>query len=466
MEGKKLTSSISDFFKAIGNGIKGFIEGFTKGDIITKLSYIIMGFGSIGRKQFIKGFFFLALQILYILFMVNSGIYYLSMLPSLGKNTQGEIWDEAAQIFRISQGDNSMLLLLFGVSVILVSIMMLFFYVWQTKIAYRNQKLLENNQKLPSFKDDVNDMFDKNFSATILFFPMLLTILFTVVPLIFMILMAFTNFDKNHQPPGNLFTWVGLTNFKNVFGGNPLWSTTFTRLFVWTIIWAIFATFLNYILGMLLAIIINKKGIKLKKFWRTIFILTIAVPQFVSLMLMSRLLHDQGALNVLLKQLGLISDFIPFLSDPFVAKVTVIVVNIWVGIPYTMLITSGVLMNIPEDLYEASKLDGANPVQQFIYITLPYMLHVTTPYLITQFVGNINNFNVIFLLSGGGPLSLKLYQAGETDLLVTWLYKLTVNEQNYSLASTIGILIFVIVSTISLIVYNNTSAVKQEDDFS
>ena len=217
---------------------------------------------------------------------------------------------------------------------------------------------------------------------------------------------------------------------------------------------------------MLLAIIINKKGIKLKKFWRTIFILTIAVPQFVSLMLMSRLLHDQGALNVLLKQLGLISDFIPFLSDPFVAKVTVIVVNIWVGIPYTMLITSGVLMNIPEDLYEASKLDGANPVQQFIYITLPYMLHVTTPYLITQFVGNINNFNVIFLLSGGGPLSLKLYQAGETDLLVTWLYKLTVNEQNYSLASTIGILIFVIVSTISLIVYNNTSAVKQEDDFS
>ena len=94
------------------------------------------------------------------------------------------------------------------------------------------------------------------------------------------------------------------------------------------------------------------------------------------------------------------------------------------------------------------------------------MLHVTTPYLITQFVGNINNFNVIYLLSAGGPLSLNLYQAGETDLLVTWLYKLTVNEQNYSLASTIGIIIFVVVSVISLVVYNNTSAIKSEDEFS
>lgn len=192
---------------------------------------------------------------------------------------------------------------------------------------------------------------------------------------------------------------------------------------------------------------------------------TIAVPQFVSLMLMSKLLHDQGAVNVFLRQLGLISDFIPFLSDPFVAKVTIIIVNLWVGIPYTMLITSGVLLNIPSDIYEASKLDGANAYKQFFYITLPYMLHVTAPYLITQFVGNINNFNVIYLLTGGGPNSLKLYQAGETDLLVTWLYKLTVNEQNYSLASTIGIIIFVIVSVVSLLIYNNISATKKEGDF-
>ncbi|NLC96902.1 MAG: sugar ABC transporter permease [Erysipelotrichaceae bacterium] len=425
-----------------------------------------MGFGSIARKQYIKGFLFLLIQIFYIVYMMKNGLYYLSMLPTLGVNTQGEVWDEAAQIFRISKGDNSMLLLLFGVSVILLSVVVFVLYIIQTKIAVENQKRIEENKTISKFKDDIRDLFDKNFHATILFFPIVLTILFTVIPLIFMILMAFTNFDKNHQPPGNLFTWVGVNNFKNVFGKNPLWSSTFLRLLVWTIIWAIFATFLNYILGILMAIIIEKKGIKFKKFWRTAFVLTIAVPQFVSLMLMSKLLHDQGTLNILLQQFKIIDKFIPFLSDPFIAKVTVIVVNIWVGIPYTILITSGILMNIPEDLYEASKLDGANSFQQFIYITLPYMLHVTTPYLITQFVGNINNFNVIFLLSGGGPLSLNLYQAGETDLLVTWLYKLTVNEQNYALASTIGIIIFVIVSTFSLIVYNKSSAVQSEDEFS
>ena len=180
---------------------------------------------------------------------------------------------------------------------------------------------------------------------------------------------------------------------------------------------------------------------------------------------MSKLLNDQGSLNNLLISLGWIEDFIPFLTKGNIAKITVIVINCWVGIPYSMLITSGILMNIPQDLYEASKIDGAGPIRQFFSITLPYMLHVTTPYLITQFMGNINNFNVIYLLTAGDPKSLNLYQAGETDLLVTWLYKLTVNEQNYALAATIGIIIFLLLSFISLVTYNNSNAVKGESDF-
>ena len=210
---------------------------------------------------------------------------------------------------------------------------------------------------------------------------------------------------------------------------------------------------------------INKKGIKLKRFWRTIFVITIAVPQFVSLMLMSQLLADQGTLNVILQEMNLIDKFLPFLSDPTMAKVTVIVVNLWVGVPYSMLITSGILMNIPTDLYESAKIDGANAWVQFWKITLPYMLFVTGPYLITQFIGNINNFNVIYLLTRGGPLSLEYFQAGKTDLLVTWLYKLTVNEQNYSLASTIGIFIFMLSAFFSLIVFNKTASTQKEDDF-
>ena len=199
--------------------------------------------------------------------------------------------------------------------------------------------------------------------------------------------------------------------------------------------------------------------------WRTIFVVTIAVPQFVSLLLVSKMFTDTGVVNVLLQQWGLMSGPIPFLTDPTLARILVIVVNLWVGIPYTMLMTTGILMNIPADLYESAAIDGAGPVRQFISITLPYMIFVTAPQMITTFVGNINNFNVIYLLTTGGPLTLDYYQAGKTDLLVTWLYKLTVNEQNYSLASTIGIFIFLIVGSISLVVYNMTGSVKKEDQF-
>ena len=454
-----------EFFRSLADGFTGFFENFIKGDWITKVSYLIMGFGCLARKQIVRGLIFLASEILFILYMVTSGAYYLSMMSTLGVNQQGEVWDPAQEIFVVSKGDNSMLLLLFSVITVILCVIFFIIYLKSVRMAWENEVKLKNGEKLLSFRQDWNNMFDRNYDKTVLFLPMLGIFLFTVIPLVFTIAMAFTNFDRFHQPPGNLFTWVGMQNFRDVLWNDPLKSYTFMQLLQWTIIWAIFATFLNYIFGIILALMINKKGIRFKKFWRTIFVITIAVPQFVTLLLMSRLLHDQGPVNNLLLNLGWIKSAIPFLTDATTAKITVIVVNLWVGVPYTMLITSGILMNIPSDLYEASRIDGAGPFKQFTSITMPYMLHVTTPYLITQFVGNINNFNVIYLLSGGGPLSLDYYQAGKTDLLVTWLYKLTVNEQNYALASTIGIFIFVIVATLSLIVYNNSKAVQEEDTF-
>ncbi len=213
-------------------------------------------------------------------------------------------------------------------------------------------------------------------------------------------------------------------------------------------VWAVLATFTNYILGMLLAVVINHRAVRLKKLWRTLFIISIAIPQFVSLLLISRALEPQGAVNVALMELGWIDSPLPFLQDPTLARVCVVVINMWIGIPYTMMAFSGVLMNIPSDLYESAEIDGAGPVRKFVSITLPYMIFVTAPATITTFVANINNFNVIYLLTAGGPFSLDYYQAGKTDLLVTWLYKLTVDQHDYALASTIGIFIFMIVSTL------------------
>ena len=184
--------------------------------------------------------------------------------------------------------------------------------------------------------------------------------------------------------------------------GGTQFGTVFGKILLWTVIWAFFATFSNYLLGMVVAIMISKKGIKLKKLWRTVLIMTVAVPQFVSLLLMSQMLGDYGIVNSLLQKWGITSGPIKFLSDGTVAKATIILVNIWIGIPYTMLMVSGILMNIPADLYESARIDGAGPFRQYFKITLPYVLHVTTPYLISNFVGNLNNFGVIYLLTGGG----------------------------------------------------------------
>ena len=164
-----------------------------------------------------------------------------------------------------------------------------------------------------------------------------------------------------------------------------------------------------------------------------------------------------------------ISQFLlKFGIDINTTRICIVIVNMWIGVPYSMLMCSGILMNIPNDLYESARIDGASPARRFFKITLPYMLFVTGPYLITQFIGNINNFNVIYLLSGGGPGDIMLYTDGAkgTDLLITWLYKLSLGtDRNYKLASVIGILVFVISAVFSLIVYNKSSAVKGEDNF-
>ena len=442
------------------------VMAFVRGNFVTKLSFFIMGLWGFVRGAAARGAAFLAAEAAYILYMIFFGARYLAKFSTLGTSTQGKYFDEKLGIYLYSAGDNSVEILLFGTMTVIITVVFIAIWCANGRAAANSQRVLKSGGRMPTLAEDIRSLTGKNYHITLLALPTLLVTFFTVLPLIFMVLMAFTNFDKAHQPPGNLFTWVGLENFGNILGNNEKITYTFIHLLGWTIVWAVFSTFTNYIFGMLLALMINKRSIKFKKGWRMIFIVTIAVPQFVTLLLMSQMLHSQGAVNVILKEAGIIDTPIGFLTDTTLARISVIVINMWIGIPYSMLITSGILSNIPEDMYEAAKIDGASPATVFFKITLPYMLFVTTPYLITQFVGNINNFNIIYLLTQGGPLSLDYYQAGKTDLLVTWLYKQTVNEQNYNLASVIGIAVFVITSVASLIVYNHSVSVTKEEQFS
>jgi len=449
------------------DAVIGFFLFFIRGDLYTRLSFFVMGLGCIRRGSIARGVFYLASQILFWVFLLGFGIPYIGKLPTLGTETQGEVWNEGKGIFEYTRGDNSMLILLYGTVSVLLCLVFACIYFASVRDAYRAQLAAEAGEKKVTFREGIASLSGENFHKTLLFFPTLSVVIFTVLPLLFMVLLSFTNYDRFHMPPGNLFTWVGLDNFRSIFGlsDTPLLGKTFGSILTWTLLWAFFATASNYVLGMLLAILINKKGIRPKKLFRTLFVLTIAVPQFVSLMFMRNLLSDHGLVNVFLQGIGLTEAPIRFLTDGTLAKITVLIVNMWVGIPYSMLITTGILMNIPADLYEASRIDGASPAVQFFKITLPYVLFVTTPYLITQFVGNINNFNVIWLLSGGGPMTGEFYQGGRTDLLITWLYRITTGEQNYKLASVIGIITFAVSAAFSLIVYSRSMKEGREGDF-
>ena len=434
----------------------------------TKLSFLIMGFGNLMHKQIVKGLGFLAIEVGFIVFMAMSGVQNLINLFTLGTvETHDEVVPGKILPVRVF-GDNSMLFLLFGVLTVMVIIA--FVFVWRANIksARHVQKLEMQGKKIPSMVDDIKLYLDERFHITLLTIPIIGILTFTILPLIYMICVAFTNYDKDHQVPGNLFHWVGFANFGNVLIGDERMSTTFFGVLGWTIVWAFFATFTNYFAGIIVALIINQKEVKFKKLWRSILVLTIAMPQFISLLVMRCFFSNYGVVNRTLINLGIldgIDSAIPFFEDPTLAKITVIFVNMWVGIPHTMLMSSGILMNIPQDLYEAATVDGANKVQMFFKITLPQIIFTTTPYLIQTFIGNINNFNLIYLLTGGGPVSSKYYAAGRTDLLVTWLYKLTADNRDYNLASTIGILIFIISATFSLLTYRNTKSYKEEDAF-
>lgn len=443
------------------------VDAFVKGNVITKLSFLICGLGNILNKQFVRGLAFLAIEVGYLNYMISFGIGALGDFVTLGTVEQGQVYNEALGIYEYSTGDNSMLCLLYGVITLFLTAAMIFIACMSGKSAYCTQFRKEKGMLVPKFRDDLRSLKEENLHALLLTLPIIGIITFTIVPLVFMILIAFTNYDRDHQPPGKLFDWVGLDNFTAMFQQGSKLASTFWPVLSWTLIWAVVATISCYILGLLLALLINRKGTRFKGFWRFMFVLSIAVPQFVSLLSMRTIFNTNGPVNVLLRTFGFIgaTESIPFFTDATLAKITIIIVNLWIGIPYTMLSTTGILQNIPAELYEAAKIDGANAFTIFRKITLPYMVFVMTPNLITSFTGNINNFNVIFLLSGGGPDTLDYYYAGKTDLLVTWLYRLTITQKDYNLGAVIGILTFIVLAVVSLTTYRRTGSYKDEGAF-
>ena len=457
--------------KAIGGFFADFGTAVTKGDASVKLSLLWMGAGYAKRKQYIKAILMTLLEIGIILFTVKFALQYVPKFGSLGSVKMEKVFNMKTMKSEFNDYDNSFTILLFSLFSFVVWFAAAIVWIKNVVNAYELQKLSEAGKHINTFKEDLRSLTEEKFHITLLTLPVLGVVIFTFIPILLLIFVAFTNYDQQHMPPTELFSWVGFSNFASLFGGGGLTSTfgyAFVRVLGWTLVWAFFATFTTYIGGILLSLLLNSKKTRMPKMWRTLFIVTIAVPQFVSLLLVRNFFSNGGIVNTIcsnigltgfLRSVGLVStSYIPFLSAPGWAHVMIILINIWIGVPYQMLIATGVLMNLPSDQLESARVDGATKFQIFCKITMPYLLFVTGPALVTDFVKNINNFNVIYLLTKDvyttTNQAMASSQAKEVDLLVTWLFRLTQDYYNYKMASAIGIIVFIICAVFTLFAFN------------
>lgn len=432
-------------------------------------SCIFMGLGQIlYLRQYIRG----ALLFLFELIMIlccTPVFNFIIPISLKGIITLGSPKPEGTPIKLL---DHSIFMMIEGLFTIIILAIFIFIYVSQVKSAKKNAEEIVKRGKYFSFKETKNHIATQAFPVIGISPALLMIAIFTLIPLMFSALIAFTNYSSpDHIPPKNLVDWVGIENFKTMFsknlGGN--WPKAFGRVAIWTIVWAFLSTFTCFFVGFMFAVILRDKRIKFPKFFRTIFILPYAIPQMLSLFVWANLLNGTfGPINRTLQYLHIITQNIPWLSNPTLAKLTLVLVNIWIGFPYSMILTTSSMTAISQAQYEAAEIDGASKWQQFRHITLPLVMYQLKPTLIMQFAGNINNFGAVFFLTSGGPnlmlgaenLTIST-QAGATDLLISWIYKLTMNTPNqYHLASVLSILVFIVLVPFALYNFTHTKAFK------
>ncbi len=421
------------------------------------LSTLFMGLGQLYHRQYIKGIL-LALTELYVLiFWTNSFIYGMWGLFTLGTNPQIRKHGRIVQL-----GDHSIFLMISGIIFLLMLAILVIIYILNVRDAYKTGKQREIGKPVFTFKQSLKNVWENGY-VYLLLAPATFFVLFLIVlPLVFGILIAFTNYSgPHHLPPKSLVDWVGFKTFIDLFRLKT-WSNTFYGVAIWNIIWAIIATLSTYFTGLFYAVLINYKKVKFKRLWRTIYILPWAVPQFIAILIFRNIFNGEfGPINQYLQAIGIHA--IPWFADPFWAKVTIIVVNIWFGLPYWMALMSGVLTGIDKEIYEAADVDGASAFQKFKKLTLPAVMLATAPLLIMAFAANFNNFNVIYLLTEGGPPNMSYSFAGSSDILITWIYKLTLDQNQFNMASAVSIILFIVIALVSIWNFRRTRAFKEED---
>lgn len=418
----------------------------TKHAIVALLLGIFPGGGQYYNKQFVKGLIFTVFLISFFSAskdLISHGLW--------GLITLGEKPRVDNSIFLLAEGIITVLLVLFAL------------LIWYVAIidGYKNGRRRDLGREVNSVRKQYKNLLDSGFPYLMITPGFVILVFVVVFPIIFGFSIAFTNYNLYNAPPAKLVDWVGFKTFINIFS-LKLWRNTFFDVLQWTVVWTVIATTLQCTVGILLAILVNQKDLRFKPIIRTIFILPWAVPGFVTILVFAGMFNDTfGVIN---------NSILPFfgiepkawLTDPFWTKTALILMQTWLGFPFVFAMTTGVLQAIPEDLYEAATMDGAGSYTKLKTITLPLVLYSIAPIIITQYTFNFNNFNIIYLFNNGGP-AVPGSNAGGTDILVSWIYKLTMSSSQYAIASAITILLSIFVVGIALWQFRKSSSFKNDD---
>lgn len=291
--------------------------------------------------------------------------------------------------------------------------------------------------------------------------PALISAFFIIiVPLVFGVSLAFTNYNLYHCPPAGRFDWVGLTNFAKLLKPGSTWKSQLDMVLTWNVTYAVLGTVLAFSAGMGLALALQARGLRFRSVFRMILMLPWAVPATVSIMVFFGLFNTTfGPINMLLRSLGLSA--VPWFQDRFWARISVLIAHVWIATPFNMSIISAALQSIPDEVYEAARVDGASRWQTFSKMTFPLLMSVVAPIFVLMIAGNFNNFGIIYLLTSGGPAVAGSKGAGATDILMTWVYNLGFQQLQWSTASALAVLVFIFVVIFSMINFRLSGVLSQ-----
>lgn len=418
---------------------------------VSWVTFLIPGLAQVINKQYIKSI---------IMFFATIYIYLIAIPYSLGYgNYKG---DGIAGLITLAAGggrlDRSIIFMIEGILAIFLLLIGIFLMIICFKDANKVEKDTIKGTRHRSWVETKQFVFEDGFPYLVLSPAAIITIFIVCIPVVTTVLLSFTGMGPDTQAK---FGWEALKNYKMIFLGQGMVGAIFWRILGWTIVWTIGATSLAIALGFILAIVLNNDRVKGKLLFRSIYLLPWAVPAFISILFFSILFADGGTvINSLREVFG---ENFSIKNDPFVIRVVLICIQAWLGSAYIFLLSTGVLQSINAELYEAADIDGATSFKKLSKITVPLVLFQTAPLLVGQYTFNFNNYSIIALFNNGGPFDPSKYGnlAGSSDLLISYIFKLTMNSQYQAIGATITVIISVVLMIIAYIGYRNTDAFKR-----